>query len=191
MGSKREPFEENTFYHVYNHANGIENIFKEQKNYYYFLLKYKQHIGSVADTYAYCLLPNHFHILLKTRPLAKISLEKSMKKQMVFQDLISQQMSNFFNAYTKAFNKMYDRKGSLFLDNVKRKKIGEESYFTAIVFYIHYNPIHHGFAKRIDTWKHCSYNSLISDKPTLLRREDVLEWFGGKDSFIAFHQQQP
>jgi len=40
MGSKRELFEENTFYHVYNHANGIENIFKEQKNYYYFLLKY-------------------------------------------------------------------------------------------------------------------------------------------------------
>src|SRR5690554_5809319 len=132
MGSKREPFEENTFYHVYNHANGIENIFKEEKNYYYFLLKYKQHIGPVADTYAYCLLPNHFHILLKTRPLNRIFLEKTKGKEKVFQDLLSQRMSNFFNAYTKAFNKMYDRKGSLFLDNVKREKIGEENYFTAV-----------------------------------------------------------
>ena len=55
------------YYHIYNHANGNENLFREQKNYEYFLEKYKQHINPIAETIAWCLMPNHFHLLVKIK----------------------------------------------------------------------------------------------------------------------------
>ena len=54
-------------YHLYNHANGRENLFVETKNYYFFLEKLSFHVLPVAEIYAYCLMPNHFHMLIKIR----------------------------------------------------------------------------------------------------------------------------
>ncbi|GMQ27856.1 hypothetical protein [Algoriphagus confluentis] len=51
-------------YHIYNHANGSENIFREEKNYRFFLEHYTKHLDKVLDTYAYCLMPNHFHLMV-------------------------------------------------------------------------------------------------------------------------------
>ena len=56
-----------TVYHIYNHANGRDNLFAESENYRYFLELYGKHIGPIAETYAFCLMPNHFHFLLRTR----------------------------------------------------------------------------------------------------------------------------
>jgi len=56
-----------TSYHIYNHANGFENVFNERENYRFFLEKYQEYIGHVAETYAYCLLPNHFHLVVRMR----------------------------------------------------------------------------------------------------------------------------
>ncbi len=54
-------------YHIFNHANGFENIFRHEANYYFFLEKYWKYIGPVAETYAYCLMPNHFHLVVRIR----------------------------------------------------------------------------------------------------------------------------
>ena len=54
-------------YHVYNHANGQDVLFREPDNYRYFLDKYAYHIHPVAETYAYCLLPNHLHLMIRIR----------------------------------------------------------------------------------------------------------------------------
>jgi putative transposase len=54
-------------YHLFNHANGWENLFKEHKNYDFFLERLSLHVLPVAHIYAYCLMPNHFHLLLKIR----------------------------------------------------------------------------------------------------------------------------
>ena len=56
-----------TFYHLYNHANGSENLFRNDENYRFFLQKYAKYISTVADTYAYCLMPNHLHFLIKIK----------------------------------------------------------------------------------------------------------------------------
>ncbi len=71
-----------TTYHIYNHANGGDNLFREEENYHYFLRKWKQHIHPVADTLAYCLMPNHFHFMVtvKVREL----LVKAMVKRRKF-----------------------------------------------------------------------------------------------------------
>jgi hypothetical protein len=105
--------------------------------------------------------------------------------------LISRKFSNFLNAYAKAFNKMFERKGSLFLDNIQRKKIENENYFTHLIHYIHYNPVHHGFVRDLDDWKYSSYHAFLSEKKTKVERENVLQWFGGKDDFEKFHQWKP
>ena len=84
---------------------------------------------------------------------------------------------------------MYDRKGSLFIPNFKRKAIKSDSYLTNVTFYIHHNPIHHGFVKTIDDWPHSSFHALVSAKETTLHRKYVLEWFGNKKELKIFHSQ--
>jgi len=59
-----EKMESGQSYHIYNHANGSENIFREEENYRFFLQQYDKYLGGVVDTYAYCLMPNHFHFLV-------------------------------------------------------------------------------------------------------------------------------
>ncbi|HEX4372500.1 MAG TPA: hypothetical protein VHZ50_04255, partial [Puia sp.] len=56
-----------SYYHIFNHANGDENIFREEENYRFFLEKYVLYIHPVAETLAYCLMPNHFHMLVKIK----------------------------------------------------------------------------------------------------------------------------
>ena len=196
MGNKRDPFLPDTLYHVYNHGNGNDNIFQCDENFYYFLMKYNQYIVPIADTFTYCLMPNHYHFALRIKDekhLKEVFMPK-LKDPKGFENLsglTSQTFGNFLNAYAKAYNKMFNRRGSLFLDSVKRKVVNEESYFTKLIHYIHFNPVHHGFVRDLKDWKHSGYHAFISKKATQLERESVLEWFGGQDDFIKFHRREP
>ena len=67
MGKKQPDFVPNGIYHIYNHANGWENIFKVEENYRYFLQKMGDYAPKVVDVLAYCLLPNHFHFLVQVK----------------------------------------------------------------------------------------------------------------------------
>ncbi len=55
------------YYHIYNRGNNKENLFLEERNYRYFLQLYIQHIFPIADTFAYCLLRNHFHLFVRVK----------------------------------------------------------------------------------------------------------------------------
>ena len=91
------PLQYGKYYHVYNRGNNRENIFVEKRNYRYFLQLYTKHVEPVVDTYAYCLLRNHFHFLLHVKDITSFQDPSVLKKP-------SQYFSNLFNAYTKAFN---------------------------------------------------------------------------------------
>jgi REP element-mobilizing transposase RayT len=62
-----QPLVPTTSYHIFNHANGFENVFCEEENYRFFLEKYRLYISPVAETFAYCLMPNHFHLVVRIR----------------------------------------------------------------------------------------------------------------------------
>ena len=192
-------------YHIYNRANGNEKLFLSNDNYKYFLEKYISYITPIADTFCYCLMPNHFHFLIRIKSekelmvffkgnnkylegfqnLQGIELVDSLEK------LISNQFSNFFNSYAKAFNKCHNRKGSLFMHTYKRKRIQDKKYLYKLVHYIHFNPIEAGLCANINEWQYSSYNSIISEKATYIKREEIIEWFADVENFIYAHKLQP
>jgi len=167
------------YYHIYNRGNNGENLFFEERNYPYFLKLYAHHILPIADTYAYCLLCNHFHALVRI---------KNQEEQAVQPKVPSQQFGNLFNAYAKAINKAYDRTGSLFENPFGRVPITSESHLVHLVTYIHQNPQKHGFVTDFRTWPHSSYHAVLSHQPTHLERDEVLAWFQGLTAFEEAHR---
>ncbi len=168
--------EKGYFYHIYNRGNNREDLFLENDNYFYFLNLVNKYLLPVAEIYSYCLLKNHFHILLKVRDDSDVPEEK-----------LHLPFSNLFNAYAKSINKKYNRDGSLFKERYKRKRITDEQYLLNTIVYIHLNPIKHGFSEIFDDYPYSSFSSVISDKQTKLKREEVLELFNGKQNFIETH----
>ncbi len=184
------PLEPDKYYHIYNHANGRENLFVNDGNFNFFLQRYAKHINPIADTYAYCLMPNHFHLAVKIKSAQHLQGFKNLEGVVNLEGFISQQFSNLFNSYSKAFNKQENRKGSLFIPRFERKHIDSDNYFKQLIHYIHYNPVHHGFVDDLRNWKHSSFESFFSKKATKLKREEVMEWFENKENFWAFHQRE-
>ncbi len=178
------PLQHGQYYHIYNRGNNREDIFLEERNYRYFLKLYAHHVEPVADTYAYCLLRNHFHFLVRIKDPADLTgLEdlSGLKPP-------SQAFSNLFNAYARAFNKAYQRTGALFERPFGRIKVTSDSHFTRLVAYIHQNPKKHGFVADFRDWPYSSYYAIVSTKPTRLRRDNVLAWFDGLEAFERIHQ---
>jgi REP element-mobilizing transposase RayT len=174
------------YYHIYNRGNHGENIFREERNYRYFLQLYLKYIEPVADTYAYCLLVNHFHLLVRIRLSAEQTSDFLEKSDVSTLDP-TEQFRRFFLAYAKAINKAYQRTGALFEHRFKRKLVDNHNYFTYLVAYIHRNPQTHGFADDFRDWPWSSYGAMLSGKETKVQRDDVLEWFGGQEAFIDGH----
>jgi putative transposase len=179
-------FEPDKFYHIVNHAVGNENIFRIADNYRYFLERYAHHTSSVFETYAYCLMPNHFHLLVRVKSLEELSQDEKFKGDI--HKFVMQKISNLLNGYAKAYNIRFERKGALFIDFTKRFLVDSDDYFTAVVSYIHQNPIHHGFVNNLNDWFYSSYHSHLSNKNTKLKRAEVIDWFGNIDEFKRFHE---
>lgn len=102
MENDRALFKPDTVFHIYNHGNAEDLIFREDKNYSFFLKKYQKYIPPIADTFAYCLLPNHFHFMIKVESQNKLKqfyLKKYPNKDpqsfQNFTDLVSNQFKNF------------------------------------------------------------------------------------------------
>jgi REP element-mobilizing transposase RayT len=170
------------FYHVYNRGINKQPIFFEEENYFYFLKQFKKYISPHAEVFAYSLLPNHFHFLIRVN---EFSLEQKNKTKL---SLVEKAFKDFFISYAKSINKRYSRTGALFQYKFKRKEVKEIKHYTWLIYYIHLNPIKAGLCKKFNEWKFSSYLSLISDKPTILSRGELINWFSNKEAFIEFHE---
>ena len=175
---KQDIFESGAIYHVFNRGNNKENIFKEEKNYYYFLQQLKKYILPVADIYAYCLLKNHFHLLLRIKDEKHLSDKVKNKLHLPF--------SNLFNSYSESINKMYSRTGSLFEEHLKRKRVENVEYLIQLIAYIHLNPIKHKFTDDYFNYKFSSFQAYLSNKPTEIDKDFILSQIE-KDSFLYWH----
>ena len=196
MNKHHIPLVADNYYHLFNRAIGREKLFISYENYRYFLQKMVLHVLPVADLFAYSLMPNHFHLLIRIKPHKNLAAHFKLKKARLFipekhnmADFIMERISNWLNAYTKAFNKVYNRKGSLFIDYTKRSEARSEADITSFILYIHQNAVHHGLNKSIGRWPNDSYQNIIGRQLTYLMRDEVIAWFGSKRLFEAFHNQ--
>jgi putative transposase len=179
------------YYHISNRGNNREAILFEERNYRHFLHLYARYVEPVADTYAYCLLRNHFHLLVRIKSQDEQTPQTFEVRNQTSKVLsASQQFSNWFNAYAKAINKAYARSGGLFERPFGRIAVTSDAYFAQLVVYIHHNPQKHGLVDDFRDWPYSSYHALVSAKPTLLKRDDVLKWFGGASGLATLHQHE-
>jgi hypothetical protein len=211
---KTTPLEYGQFYHIYNRGINGCNLFYENENYEYFLHLYDKYISPVADTFAWVLMKNHFHFLVRIKKEEEISfmqtpeglkdssgsgknLSVSYRPESVSNTGNGlkkykpvNQFSHLFNAYAKAINKRYNRTGSLFEHPFKKIKTESYVHLIYLIYYIHHNPIHHGFCEHYLEYPWSSYLTIISPKQTKLSRSEVLDWFRNKKNFIHYHSTE-
>ena len=156
----------NTPYHVYNHSNNREIVFKDDKDYRDFEARIIKHLIPVSDILCYCLIPTHFHILL----LPKSTIFHQTDKQ----QSIPKALRVLLSSYTQRINKRYERRGSLFRAKTKYKpgyegfipeewELKEERPFSQFVpylgtcfRYIHRNPVAAGLVEHPTEWEYSS-----------------------------------
>ncbi len=199
------------YYHIYNRGINGCDLFTSEENYQYFLSLYEKYIDSIAETFAFVLMPNHFHILIKLKDdicykhknanssmdavrfseikweTKNLSASESAESHIIPNPHLH--FSHFFNAYTKYINRRNKRHGSLFERAFKRKLITDEIYFKNLVLYIHRNPVIHGFCEHPIEYAWSSYLTCIGSKPTKIMRDDVIQWFCDKENFENCHKQ--
>jgi REP-associated tyrosine transposase len=178
------PFETDKYYHIYNRGNNRENIFIEDDNYLYFIKLLKKYLSPILDIYSYCLLANHFHLIVKIKAKNQLPLAIRTGKTKLYQPF-----SNLFNAYTKAVNKRYNRRGSLFQEHLKRKEITDENYLKSLIIYVNTNPDHHGIANYND-YMFSSYNELITEKSSILCKREIIKLFDDVENLKFVLQQK-
>jgi REP element-mobilizing transposase RayT len=200
--------EHGKFYHIYNRGNNYEDIFKGAEDYLHFLDKLDVYINSIADIYAWCLMKNHFHLLVRIKEDFEIGYFNSeninsnnpdVKWKTYFPEIIDkrfvlkpkpiEQFKHLFNAYSRWYNKRHLRTGSLFSKNYERKEVTSEKYFTNLIVYIHNNPIKHGFAEHTLDYPWTSYISIKSEAPSIIKRNEVIRYFGGVNNFEFMHDK--
>ena len=172
------PLQAGIVYHIYNRGVNGETIFREKRNYTYFINLYVRHIQPIADTYAFCLLPNHFHLLIEPKQNLKGLTNLSGLKPP------SQAFSNLFNAYAKSINIAYQRTGPLFERPFKRIPVNDSQYFLRLLVYIHQNPQRHGLIDDFRDWPFSSFGVLTGNQPTFIKRDVIREWFGDVTEII-------
>jgi len=206
------PITYGNFYHIYNRGNNRENSFFQERNYAYFTELWWKHISPIAETWAYCLLRNHFHVVVWIKDKTDLDLtgltnglvnqNPSVDKDATPSDSRgdlsglnnkikepSQYFSNFFNAYSRGVNIATQRTGALFERPFKRIPVDSESYLMRLIVYIHQNPQKHKFEGDFRNWNYSSYHELIADVPTRLQRDRVIQLFGSRADFIRIHQE--
>lgn len=198
MDQYKEPkLEFNSVYHVYNCGIDGCTIFKDDKDYDRFLSKYATYIEPVADTYAWSLLGNHSHVVIKIKKESEI---KTLEELRLFERKSglrtpekkpdpAKQFAHLFNSYAQYFNHKYKRHGSLFERPFKRKLIDNKPYFKRCLIYVHQNPIKHGFVERLTDYRYTSFNTILSDKTTHLKKEKVLAYFENINDFMLSHSE--
>ncbi|MEX1269890.1 MAG: hypothetical protein WEA56_12840 [Balneolaceae bacterium] len=197
-----ESIEVENYYHIYNRGAGKADIFCFSDDYKHFINKYFYYLYIPAETYAWCLLRNHFHLLIRVRTAEEQETIFHSAKNIYpagtfygdhFNTIkpykASKQFSHLFNSYTKYFNAKNGRSGTLVEGSFKRKRIVDEANFLHLACYIQRNPIHHGITENYTGYTQSSYQDILAGNHTLLERNQLMDRFGGKENFIASHQE--
>lgn len=153
MPQRGEVFAKGHYYHIYNRGVDRAPMFFNDQNYDYCLnlvARYRQTYG--AGIIAYCLMPNHYHFLLRQEtdvPLSKF-------------------VGVVFNAYVQAVNQQQKRTGTLFADRFKHVWVDRDEYLSHLCRYIHLNPVSAHLVSRPNEWPFSNYREWIGERSETL-----------------------
>ena len=158
-------------YHVFNRGNNYSAIFFERENYLYFLRQMRKYLAIEAvETVAYCLMPDHYHLLLR-----------------LVADDLSTPMQGLSLSYTKAVNKRHGRVGALFQGRFKAVRVDRDEYLLHLSRYIHLNPVTAGLVRQPEDWEFSSYRDYLGlRRGTLPKPDIVLGQFPSGEAYRAF-----
>ncbi len=160
------------YFHVYNRGVNRDPIFLEGRNYTYFLKKLWRYLPSSGlELLAYCLMPNHFHFLVRQeRPYA-----------------LSVVVGNLCNGYAKGMNRALKRSGHLFESKYKLKLVDETRYLSYLTGYIHLNPVRAGLVRLPEEWDYSSCQDYLGMRPdSQVNSTIVLESFRDRKDYFEF-----
>ena len=189
-----DDFEFEQIYHLFTRVSGNELIFRKEGSYLYFLDQISKYLLPIMDIYAYCLVPQRFSLLICFRSQAEICLNLHIEMKDLSKNekhkFLMQPISNLLNSYAKAYNKMFQRKGALFVDFIKREKFDHEEGLKEVYKNIHQIPVHSQAVNDISEWKYSSYKSYLDvSKPSKINRNFMLGFFENQNDFIEFHKK--
>jgi putative transposase len=169
-------FEKDKYYHLYNRSNNEEPVFRTEENYLYFFQKYISYLSELVSTVAYCLMPTHFHFIIKVTS----SDEKKL------QDSIGLLLSS----YTKAINKRFTRHGALFQPHTKAKEITDEKYLLTLISYVHQNPLRAKKVERLEDWQYSSYLDIAGMRSGKIPdKEFYKQYFTNANDFVKYSKE--
>ena len=172
MPARRPPYFPGHYYHFYNRGARQLSIFRERDN-YLFVLRKMRHYCLTLDVapIAYCLLPNHYHFLIRQ--------DGELPAGLLPQRL--------FNSYSKAYNKRYEHSGTLFEGNYRVVPVKEQAHLLHLCRYIHANPVTHGLVDHVADWPYSNYLEWVGERDgTLVDREFVQAHFATPKDYQAF-----
>ncbi|MEO5642205.1 MAG: hypothetical protein ABIQ40_10095 [Bacteroidia bacterium] len=175
-------FRPGNYYLIFNHSNGGEIIFKKDANYYYFLKKHGQYMDDLWQLISYCILPDSYVMLIRVKENFEGMHWHEINKT------IYMRFGHFTNAYAKAFNKSYTRRGSVFARRFRRTLIDQENMKLEIIN-IHQLPVRHQFVTSSFEWKFSSCNKVYGYSHDS-QLKHMLTFFENRENFIALHTEK-
>jgi REP element-mobilizing transposase RayT len=179
MSRQRRKLSSSQIYHIMLRGNSGRDIFIDDEDRHRFIniLTNKKKDNEFV-IYAYCLMDNHIHLLLKEN-----------------KDNISHIMKRIGTAYAVYFNKKYQQNGHLFQDRFKSEVIEGELYLLAVIRYIHNNPFKARLVKLPEDYKWSSYSEYLKNRTKMVIVEDILKLFSKNLSkalplFMKFSQAE-
>jgi len=162
MRCPKEFFIKGEYFHIYNRTIEPFKLFNERNDYIWFLIKFKEKMNIYpATVFVYCLMPNHFHFLIRQesdRPIYRI-----------FNDSLS--------SYIRHYNFKYKRKGSLFEGHLQHINIKEDKYLSYLCQYIHFNPKKAGIVDSLKDWEFSNYLEWIGERKGNLFNNEILKTY--------------
>jgi putative transposase len=203
----KSPFAAGNHYHlVFKSIDGVL-LFRDENDYAIFLERFQQFTAIAFDNWAYCLLNNHAHFIIKVKSLENIvktifktdqsKQTVAMKKLLASLDdleildtMIERQVNSFMVSYANYTKNKYHHDGGLFQKPFKRIAIDTDAYLQLAIIYVHANMVKHKIFDKYKEYLHSSYAAIITNNNLYCVSVAVIQFFGGIEKFTLLHEEQ-